>query len=230
MINAFQIYYDDSQEKGLLFQPYKNEGLTPFFENSVFEKLHHQGMLCEGDLCGVLSWRFNRKVRVGPHVTPERVQAYADSGVKVLGFQPEYLKTKHNPFKAGDGWHRGLRPTFSEMCKIILQKIGHEIDMNYIRKGAVIYSNYFLCHPDIMEEYLDRWLLPAMEVMREDEGIKNMIWQDAKYYRSKEPKIRKILQKHLKTTYYPCHTFILERFFTAFLQKNSNLPITHFQR
>ena len=228
MINAFQIHYEDSQAKDILFQPYKNSALTPFFENAVFEDLHNQGKLCKGDLCGVLSWRFKKKVRVGPRVTIEQIERYAESGVKVLGFHTEYLKTKHNPFKAGDGWHRGLTPTFSEMCRIILEKIGHTIDMNFVRKGAVIYSNYFLCHPDIMQEYLEDWLLPAMKLMREDEQIREMAWQDSKYYRSKNPKIREILKKELKISYYPCHAFILERFFTAFLQKNSKLPITHY--
>ena len=61
-MKVFQIYFDDSQQAGLDYIPYRNDDCTVYFENSVIKNLVESGAHEGCDYFGVVSYRLRAKL------------------------------------------------------------------------------------------------------------------------------------------------------------------------
>lgn len=221
-VKIYQIYYDEKSRSNCLegFEPYYNETLTPFFENDVIMKLiaeeKHKGY----DYFGVFSHSFQHKI----HIWPDSIlDAMAGSDYDVYTFFS--LMSTNNIFLKGDNWH----DNFSLACKKILNKIGFRSDIASLeyKTRCIVYQNHFITRPGIYQDYVETVLSPAVEVMENDEEVRELIWKDARYHKSQKPETRERLLKHLGVDYYPYHPFICERFFSFYLDLNPAITFKH---
>lgn len=206
----FQIFWDDAQLPNLypFAKPYRNETLTPFFENSVIAELVPK---VRADKIAVCSWSLRQKYRafsVPPvgNITLERLQEDYD----VFAFTKN--TNAHQMLAAMDNWHKGSLDLLRRICEAINLKMPSECE-------KPIYQNAFCATREVYKAYVLGALIPAMTVMEHDPQIKHDCWQDSDYYKLKNPSsdFSARVKKYLGTDYCPLHTFLLERLFSVWI-------------
>lgn len=209
-VDFYQIYYKNDQLSRLFpfATPYFNQNLTPFFENSVIKELV---LASEADKIGVCSWalRFKMKLALRP-LTEEVMQE--DFDVLSLSRNSKY----HEMLKSAEVWH----PGFNDIMHKILTKIGFTLK----KPRYPIYQNAFIARVDVYKEYVNEFLIPAIEVMEKDQEIRNLCWKDSGYTKLKNEPLTDSAKKQLGVGYYPMHPFLCERFISQWLEtKNLNV-------
>lgn len=211
-LSFFQIFWDDSQLPSLypFAKPYRNETLTPFFENTVIGEVVPK---TKADKIAVCSWALRQKYRtfsVPPvgEITLERLMGEYD----VFAFTKN--TNAHQMLAAMDSWHKGSRDILQLICAEIRLKFPSEVE-------KPIYQNAFCATSEIYKAYVKEALIPAMYVMSFNEEIRKLCWQDSNYYKlkdfNKDSDFAKRVKKYLGTDYCPLHTFLLERLFSVWI-------------
>lgn len=206
----YQIFWDDSQLPSLypFAKPYRNETLTPFFENSVIAELVPR---VKADKIAVCSYALRQKYRafsVPPvgDITLERLQGDYD----VFAFTKN--SQAHQMLEALRYNHKDSKDILKRICEAIGVTFPGEVE-------KPIYQNAFCASGEVYKAYVKEALIPAMEVMEQDEQIKKECWQDSNYYSLKHPsqEYRNRVKRFLGTDYVPLHTFLLERLFSVWI-------------
>lgn len=226
-LQFYQIYFHDDQIKELypFAAPYKNETLTPYFENSVIAELVPK---CTADLVGVCSWALKRKrndglapiINANGELTEERIFS-REFDVAILtpkSSQHHIMAMAYNWH--GDAWVKAIQ----ELKKFI--RIPEEMI------GNAIYENHFIAKREIYQEYVNTCLVPAISFMADKE-----VFKTASGYRRKKERIapREEVQKVIdrlsefygdKLIDYPIAPFVLERLFRIWIN-NKKLNIVN---
>lgn len=209
-LSFFQIFWDDSQLPNLypFAKPYRNEVLTPFFENQCISEIVPRA---KADKIAVCSWALRQKYRTFS------VPPVGDITVdRLLGDYDVFAFTKnthaHQMLAAMDHWHRGSKELLHRICAAIDLRFPSEVE-------KPIYQNAFCARGEIYKAYVKEALDPAMEVMDFDKEINQACWQDSDYYKLKNPSsdFSQRVKKYLGTDYCPLHTFLLERLFSVWI-------------
>jgi hypothetical protein len=201
MTEVYQIYYDDSQLPHLFpfSVPYKNEGLTLFFENDPIAKLVKA---TKADKVGVCSWKLARKMnsRVGyRHPLTEEVM---DSDYQVLSLTKN--STRHTMLAMANVWHKD----FISTIKLLWTKLGYKMPGE---AKQPVYQNHFIAQSHIYKRYVNEFLSPAMELTLKDEEMHAKMIQPSGYGKlSREADVKSVKEK-LGFDDYPIAPFILER-------------------
>lgn len=208
MVEFYQIFYDDKQLERLFpfAIPYKNQELTPFFENSVIKELVPQS---KADKIAVCSWKLADKMRTNIPPYRQLTEELLESDFDVLSFTKN--SPGHGMLTIADTWH----PTFTDILRKILNRVGFALpkEVKY-----PVYQNAFCARTQIYRRYVNEMLIPAMEVMENEEHIKKICWIDSGYYRLRNvPEFAARVKQFLGTDYCPMHPFILERLFSVWL-------------
>jgi len=210
----YQIYYHDDQRKELFpfTKPYKNEVLTPFFENSVIKDIVHGTQF---EKIGVCSWRLKEKLRrnIPPYRNFDESLLKSDYDVLSLSKNTK----KHVMLACAETNHKGF--------KVLLNKIGDKISQPIPNEVKYpIYYNHFVARTEIYKQYIKEFLLPAMEVMETDTEVKQLCYVDSGYSKlTKEPMSAQAAVQ-LGVNYFPLHPFLCERFFSCWINnKNFNV-------
>lgn len=210
-----QIYYADGQRNKCFdfSEPYFNETLTIFFENSLISSMAPS---IEARNVAVCSWKLREKLRwnvPGPTKARELTQNVIDEDYEVLSFTRN--SKYHRMFEAAEVWHPGFMKVFDQMMEKIGVRRPLEIKMP-------IYQNAFSARKDIYLKYIDTYLNPAMSALesmpeaKSDSGYSKLIGQPA----SDE------MVKKIGLPFYPLAPFLLERLFSVFCQ-NEGIKISH---
>lgn len=215
MSELIQIVYDDdlmsAEERAKSCFPfariYKNETLTIFFENSVIAE---QVLASKADKIAVCSWELKNKLKWNPFLQRELTQEILDSDYEVLSFTRN--TNRHQMLRAADAWHNG----FTEIFDKILARIG--VKRTFELK-IPIYQNHFSAKLHIYQDYVNRYLLPVMDLISNDKEINDMAMRDANYTKLKRGKSGN-LQKFLGIDFYPIAPFLLERLFSVYVQNH----------
>lgn len=192
-------------------KPFFNRELTPFFENSVIKTLV---LGSSADKIGVCSWALKDKMRLALRPLTEEV-LQEDFDVLSLSRNSKH----HKMLLSAEAWH----PGFVELLTKILHKIGFKTPVN---PRYPIYQNAFIARTTHYKSYIHELLEPAMEVMRSDEEIRALCWQDSRYTKLKKEPLSGEAVKQLGVEYYPMHPFICERFFSQWLEYQ-NLKVVY---
>lgn len=217
MSELYQIYYADGQwEKLYSFSiPYKNEGLTIFFENEPISKLVMQ---TKADKIGVTSWKLREKMRTNVCRPRELTEEVINTDYDVLSFT---CNTKyHKMLAAAEVWHKGFRPALEKVCEAIGQKCPGEV-------RSPIYQNAFMARTVIYQDYVKNWLNPAMEAMTNDPVLNTMVTVDSGYTQlaKKDAADSERLMQLIGMPFYPLAPFILERLFSIYVH-NKRINVT----
>jgi hypothetical protein len=208
MVGFYQIYWDEKQLERLFpfATPYKNDTLTPFFENSVIAHL----IPCSAHTkIAVCSWNLMNKMRTNIPPYRQLTQELLESDFDVLSFTKN--SPGHGMLTIADTWH----PNFTDILRVIMTHLGFKLpkEVKY-----PIYQNAFCARTEIYQQYVKEMLIPAMEVMENDMVIRELCWMDSGYYKLRNiPEFAQRVKQFLGTDYCPLHTFLCERFFSVWL-------------
>jgi len=211
----YQIYWDEKQ-LSVLFPfatPYKNETLSPFFENKIIAELIP---LSESEKIAVCSWNLANKMRTNMPPYRQLTEEVLNSDYDVLSFTKNSVG--HGMLQIANIWH----PQFTSILGNILGKIGFKVPFEV---KYPIYQNAFCAKTEIYKSYIKEMLAPAMEVMENDGEIMNLCWQDSGYYKLRSvPEFSQRVKQFFGTDYCPLHTFLCERFFSIWLDVKNIKP------
>ena len=216
MTELYQIYYKDEQLKEIypFAIPYKNEGLTIFFENEIISRL---AMASEAEKIAVCSWKLRMKQRYnmpcGP-ITKEIIESEYD----VLSFTKN--SKHHTMLAAASTWHPGFREALTQIVEGIGKKMPFEVK-------KPIYQNAFSAKREIYWDYLTDYLNPAMELIKNDPKVYALSTADSNYTQlvKKDAASAEYLQEQIGMPFYPLVPFLLERLFSIYVH-NKNINVT----
>lgn len=207
-IDFHQIYYTDDQLSQIFpfAKPFKNETLTPFFENSVIAGLVPKST---AEFISVCSYALKHKMRT--HNMAPRVELTEDHlklDYDVLPFSKN--SRGHLMLEAMDQWHKGSKELLKQIC--LAAGIPWVNEVQY-----PIYWNAHCTRSEIYNEYVETALKPAMGVM--DGEFKEQCWSDSGYYKLKLPSsdFSQRVKHFLGVDYCPLHPFLLERLFSIWI-------------
>lgn len=208
-IRLYQIYFNEGQLGNLydFATPYFNEGLTVFFENEVIKQIVPRET---SDKVGVCSWQLRQKVGNGIPMRQPFTKEVLEWDYDVLSLGRE--QKEHSMLSMMETWHTGSRAILSKIWAAIGKSLPKE-------PKHPIYSNHFMARTDIYQEYVKDFLIPAMEVMENDEEIKKRCYEDSHYFKLiRDPGgYGRRIKETLGMDYIPLHTFLLERCFSCWI-------------
>lgn len=204
-LEFYQIYYKEEQvdEMYEFAWPMFNSDLTDFFENEIIaDLLPHAGF----DLVGICSWRLKAKrqdsIRTKGPLTEETLRTL-DYDVAIL--TPR--SNNHRPLEAAKTWHYPhWTPAIERLRDLI--KIPQEVT-------HTIYENHFVADRELYQDYVLRYLRPAIAFMKDNPGVFRAPSGYAKYKTESE---RLIIKEKLGLDDWPIGVFVLERLFSIYLQ------------
>ena len=201
MTEFFQIYYKDEQLPHLypFAIPYKNEGLTIYFENDCIAKVVKA---TTAEKVGVCSWKLasKMKIRVGMR-KPLTVEAL-ESDYQVLSLTQN--SSRHQMLAMANAWHKEFIPTI----KLLWSKLGYKMPGE---AKQPVYQNHYSAKSHIYKRYVNEFLSPSMELTLKDEELNEKMTQPSGYGKlSREADVKSVKEK-LGMIDYPISPFILER-------------------
>lgn len=213
-----QIIYDESQRAACygFASIHFNETLTPYFENSVIIRVVESS---KADKIAVCSWRLKEKFKWYIGKRREFTQEVLDSDYDVLALT---RNTKnHRMIEEANVYHKGFRETFRKILMAIDVPAPHEVKIP-------IYQNHFSAKREIYQDYIKRYLKPAIEVMENDPEIRKLAMADSNYSVLDKASPEKLdrLEKLIGMRFYPLSPFLLERLFSVYVQ-NERIKVTH---
>jgi hypothetical protein len=204
-LNFYQVTYKHEHYTELydFALPWYNNNLNEFFENWVISSLVPT---LESELIGICSWRLKAKrqdsIRTKGELT-EEVLRTLDYDVAIL--TPR--SNNHRPLEAAKTWHYPhWTPAIERLRDLI--KIPQEVT-------HTIYENHFVADLDLYQDYVSRYLRPAIAFMKENPDVFRAPSGYAKYKTEAE---RLIIKEKLGLDDWPIGVFVLERLFSIYLQ------------
>jgi hypothetical protein len=207
-LDFYQIIYHESQRSELypFSKPYFSVGLTPYFENAIIAGLVP---MSTADYISVCSWRLRKKrgdsVVHKLELTEETIRN-TDFDVAIL--TPH--SPSHKPLAMAPNWHGKAWVDAFDAFKPFLSRFGKIPD----ELEHSIYENHFIARREIYHEYVNRYLLPAIDFI----GDNPVFFADANYLTKKRDnsEIQRV-QRLLTQRDWPILPFLLERLFSFYV-------------
>jgi len=208
-VELHQIYYEENQKIHLFpfATPYYNTTLTPFFENTI---IVDKVLTTDADKIAVCSWSLKHKMSMRIPPRRELTEEVLQEDFDVMSFSKN--APDHDMLGSLDVWHFGS----SLVLRLIFDRLGLKMPK---KPKFPIYQNAFCAKTEIYKQYVTDFLIPAMNLMTNDEEIKNLCWKDSGYTRTilNVPVNIERVKNFLGTDYVPLHPFLLERCFSLWI-------------
>lgn len=212
-----QVYYESAQRGHLdpRFCPYLNDRpLSPYFENEVLARLHAARDHETCDYYGVFSWKFRAKHDMDGGQLFESLEEdrYFHDVYSFLEKGTRSGRSSAEPNTFFDLFH----PNLLEIGRTIVRRL-FEVDLGRVR-APPIYYNHWISTSGLFDGYCRQMLIPAMDLMEQDEHLNCLVFEDSKYGMSQPA--RPVLGHRMNAEsclavfgvpYYPHHSFVLER-------------------
>lgn len=215
MIDFYQIYYDESQLPEIydFAIPYKNDTISPYFENAVIADLVPKS---NANLISVCSWALRKKRGMGwtpialngVELTKERLLENAYDIAILCPFAKEHETMESSSAWHGKAWDEGIK------------KLREIINIPEKIVGNAIYYNHFIAKKEIYHEYVNGCLIPVLRFMDENEVFS----LPSGYINKKRDKVEIEKIKNAMNIHYqrevndwPIAPFILERLFRIWI-------------
>ncbi len=215
-LDFIQIIYEESQKEECypFATIYKNETLTPYFENSIICEIVPK---CEGSLIGVVSWRLMRKrgdmFRLQDKTLDESKLTSIDYDVAVL--TPR--SPTHKALFMAAQWHH---PAWSQAFPVFKKFLRDSLNIKVPNElSNAIYENHFVAKREIYHDYVKNCLLPSMQFMSNwNSKESNPFMADAGYTKRKTASECKAYFEKTGRHDWPIAPFILERLFSIYCE------------
>jgi hypothetical protein len=213
-LQFFQIYYRDDQvhEMYPFSIPYRNTKLTTEFENQVIADIVP---MVNTKLTSVCSWRLKGKRADCAHrhtgdLTLDKIRT-TDYDVAIL--TPK--SSNHKPLAAAATWHH---PTWTPAIEKLREIISIPREVTH-----TIYENHFVADTALYQDYVRRYLRPAIDFVR---ATPDVYLAPSGYARLKPTADRQAVKDQLGLDDWPIGVFILERLFSIYLEnEHRNIKI-----
>lgn len=208
-IEFHQILYKKEQETDLFpfAKPFFNTYVDAFFENRVIAM---NVPWFQAEKISICSWALRRKMNL--RIPPRRdlTEDVLQEDFDVMAFTKN--SPSHDMMAFLDRQHDGALPAI----KLLWNKLGLHLPSNIIHP---IYQNAFCARREVYQDYVAKFLIPAMEVMTADEEMKAALWVDSGYRVTilNVPVDFDMIERHLGVRFVPLHAFVLERCFSAWI-------------
>ena len=202
-MQIYTITYSDNQpsEYNTYFNSINTvEEKSYLFEYNVILKILEQYTL--DDYTGVFSWKFPYKTQMFKKKLEWLFKN--NPNYDVYNFCTQTFKEGYLQFT--EKCHPGFLSLFSKLCK--------DLDLPTYEPKHTVYSNFFICKTEIYKKYANEIIIPAINLL--ETKYKEEAWKNANYITGLKTEE---LQKLTGLEYYTFHTFILERLFSQFLEK-----------
>lgn len=217
-LKLFSITYDNEQYAE--YEQYDNSSIKTVEQKSyLFEynpildivnnKLDNSK---ETDYVGILSHKYSKKMGI-----PKRLmyklfkELTADNNTDFINL---------SRFKV-DGsyliWTEMQHPGFLEMFTYLCDKLGLKI----IDPKHNIHSNFFITKKSIYVDYVNNILKPAIDLLENNEYLKERVWKDSKYKGLEPEKLKEVSG----LDFYTFHTFVLERLMSVYLENHKEIKV-----
>lgn len=216
----YQVYYHEVQKENMwpFAIPFYNDGLTIFFENEVIRQIIPRGT---SDKLAICSWKLKDKLRwnLGWPRRPEEItEEILNRDYDVLPLTRN--SDKHEMLGAASLWHPGFREAMTKIVEGIGKNMPLEVKIP-------IYQNAFSAKREIYQDYVNDYLNPAMELIKNDKEVYKMATVDSHYTKlmREDCASAEYLQEKIGFTYYPLVPFLLERLFSIYVH-NKKVNVT----
>jgi hypothetical protein len=216
----FQIYYKEEQKEFLypFSVPYKNETLSPYFENAIIAKVIPYTV--DVDYIGVASWRLRQKRNDGStQIILKRQGTFelTHDSITLSDFDVAILTPRsptHKPLAMAVNWHgKAWVDAFA-----VLKRFLHDNKLCKVpnKLTNTIYENHFITKREIYCDYVSQCLKPVLEFISKEE-IFNV---DSGYLAKKrnDPEAIADYQRVSGRTDWSIAPFILERLFSIWIE------------
>lgn len=213
MTEFYQIIYKEEQrEKCYPFaKVYFNDMLTVYFENTPIRTIVQAS---SADKIAVCSWKLKQKLRFYIGKPREITPQLLDSDYDVLSFTKN---TKfHDFFQFADAHHKNFRGTFEKMLAVAGLRMPAKVK-------NPIYQNAFSSRTDIYKDYVSTYLIPCMDVIKNDPEVNKLAMVDSNYSQLARTSAAtsEYLKEKIGIGFYPLVPFLLERLFSVYCQNRS---------
>jgi hypothetical protein len=205
-LTFYQIYYEDSQ-LGELYpfaKPFKNETLTPYFENSVIAQLVPQ---CDTDLISVCSWKLRAKrIDCSRQLLnrPLEYERIVNEDYDIAVLTPR--SSSHKALHMAAHWHKEAWVNAINDLRGFI-KVPKEVT-------TAIYENHFIATRSVYAAYVADCLSPVMQYARD----RSAYYADSGYVRRKTPEEAARYMELTGRKDWPILPFILERLFSIWIE------------
>jgi len=209
----FQTYYDKETKDMVEFEPYYNNNLTEFFENSVILDLIKQGK-CEEGYFGVFGPHIREKINFKQDGflfnAPNLYKVIKQYDCDVYSFCSR--RKQENIVLQAERYH----PGFVDMMNKILDSVGLKLPK---KLSKIVLFNNLVAKQNFWHNYTKDLLIPAMNL------LSNMpeAYQDSGY--SKISSVRRMTPEKTERfmaafgkPHYPYHPFLCERLPSIYLE------------
>lgn len=187
-----------------------NETLTIYFENEVIKNLVPTSDAAKISVC---SWKLKDKIRIQVKRCRPLTQEILESDYEVLSFtnNTQY----HDFFAFASAHHKNFRQTFEKMLNVAGLKMPSKVK-------CPIYQNHFSARADIYKNYVSSYLIPCMEVIKNDPEVNKLAMVDSNYSQlaRNSAATGEYLKEKIGVHYYPLVPFLLERLFSVYCTNN----------
>ncbi|HRG77338.1 MAG TPA: hypothetical protein PLX69_22455 [Leptospiraceae bacterium] len=210
-IKVRQIYFSKEQVSKV------SENCFPYFNTSDFEsdlfleysvilKSYLDGFYKEGDLAGVLSWRFFEKARKTESEFFEFIRKNPGYDVYFINPFMEQVTMYESVWKQGGTNHPGLL----EIADSIFQKLGYGFKASDVKNTSAdtLYCNYWIGSPAFWEKYI-AFTKPIHDYILENKNDTEIV-----------DKLKSNAPYHYPVSYIP---FLMERLFSTLLWRDPSI-------
>lgn len=157
---------------------------------------------------GIFSWKFPAKTGF----SEKEIYYNIDNEHDVYIFIKPFFKTGKDYFIHSEKFHPGLINIIKKLCD--------ELNIEYTDSPEhIIYSNFYIGKYEIIKDYIDNYIKPSINLL--ETKLKDLAWQNSRYASMPIEQ----LKKYTGLTYYPMHSFVLERMLSIYLHNNKHIKV-----
>lgn len=195
---------------------YDNENLTIFFEDEVIKNVV---LAATSERISVCSWKLKEKMRLQVKRPRELTTEMLESSYDVLSFTNN--SKQHNFYAFGDAHHKDFYNKFLKITQTAGIKLPSKVK-------NPIYNNHFSATREIYQDYVRSYLIPCMEVIKNDPEVNKLAMVDSNYSQlaKSSAATSEYLREKIGVGYYPLCPFLLERLFSVYCT-NRNIKVDY---
>jgi hypothetical protein len=218
-IKLYQIYYDQKHIPRILNHaiPYFNNNPTIYFESGAMCDIFNKKDYTDCEYIGVLSWKASTKIKKMKNLsqidsiiskTERKYDFYTFNNKNFLGFTRPHRGSGSR--YDSQAWRDLMKLTLHMQSKKIWPQVSEEeLDKEMLR----IYCNYFIAKKEIWEDFVESFVIPAIQEMKNDEQMRNIATSSHHY---PLPLPQSFIDA-VGCDYYPMAPFILERLINVYI-------------
>lgn len=230
MIEAYQIYYDESQREHLLegFREHYNETATVFLESGIMCDLIDSST-GNSDWFGVFSWKIQTKLPGFDHDRLTKI-INDNSNTDIIGpdvaMRHAGLPFKHESLycykNKKQNYYTDIKETFNYLIKLLQDMHVVSANCNFLDvQMNQIYYNAFVAKSHVYKDFIDTMLKPSIKLFNTNETLKQLSIRDAGYPFAPP----KRFCEHTGFVRYPQIPFILERLINLYIYNKQILNV-----